>query len=76
MESVLGLRREQAGRMQAARTLEHGLRLAEAFGLPTAAKPDSQELCFAAQRRGILVVLQGMDTSGKDGVPVDLYAPL
>jgi PPK2 family polyphosphate:nucleotide phosphotransferase len=26
-----------------------------------------QELCFAAQRRGVLVVLQGMDTSGKDG---------
>ena len=26
-----------------------------------------QELCFAAQRRGVLVVIQGMDTSGKDG---------
>jgi PPK2 family polyphosphate:nucleotide phosphotransferase len=26
-----------------------------------------QELCFAAQRQGVLVVLQGMDTSGKDG---------
>jgi PPK2 family polyphosphate:nucleotide phosphotransferase len=26
-----------------------------------------QELCFAAQRHAVLLVLQGMDTSGKDG---------
>ena len=26
-----------------------------------------QELCYAAQRHAVLIVLQGMDTSGKDG---------
>jgi len=47
-----------------------GVRRAEAPALQQALEQELsqlQELCYAAQHHAVLIVLQGMDTSGKDG---------
>ena len=40
----------------------------------TAELADLQELLYAAEERALLVLLQGMDTSGKDGTVRDVFA--
>src|SRR5215213_5623197 len=47
---------------------------AEALKSLTAELAELQELLYAAGERALLVLLQGMDTSGKDGTVRDVFA--